>query len=122
MDSGGRTPWVRMVTPEEADSPEWKAKRAREKFRCRILETLNMVAVMGDYVRLRRRGRDYCGSCPFHHDRGESLWVRPDRGIFKCYECGVGGTLIQFFQRLQCIDEAVATAYLAELAGVSNCK
>lgn len=115
-------PWMRIVTPEEAASPEWEAKQARDAFRRRILETLDMIAVMRDYMRLQPQDRQYSGACPFHHDRGKSLWVQPERGLFKCFECGVGGTLIQFFQRLERIGEAAATAYLAELAGVSNRK
>lgn len=122
MDSNGRVPWMRIVAPEEAASPEGKAKQARDAFRGRILETLDMTAVMCDYMRLRRQGKQFRGACPFHHDRGESLWVQPERGLFKCFECGAGGTLIQFYQRLECIGEAAATAYLAELAGVSNRK
>lgn len=122
MDSIGRMPWMRIVTPEEAASPEWKAKQARDAFRRRILETLDMIAVMRDYMRLRPQGRHYNGACPFHHDRGESLWVQPERGLFKCFECGTGGTLIDFYRRLQCIDDASTMAYLGELAGVSGCK
>lgn len=122
MDSDGRVPWMRIVTPEEAASPEWKAIQARDAFRRRILETLDMTAVMRDYMRLRQQGQQFRGPCPFHHDRGESLWVQPERGLFKCFECGIGGTLIQFYQRLERIGEAAATAYLAELAGVSNRK
>lgn len=120
MDSSGGVPWVRIVTPEEAASPEWKAAKARDAFRGRILETLDMIAVMRDYMRLRRRGRDYCGSCPFHPDRGESLWVRPDRGTFKCFDCGLGGTLFDFIRHLTRIDEATATAYLADLASIPD--
>lgn len=120
MDSSGRAPWTRIVTPEEAAAPEWKARKARDAFRGRILETLDMIAVMRDYTRLRRRGRDYCGSCPFHHAPGESLWVRPDRGTSKCFECGLGGTLFDFMRHLRRVDEATATAYLADLAGISD--
>ncbi len=112
--------WVRIVVAVEPTSPEWKAAKARHAFRGRILETLDMIAVMRDYMRLRRCGRDYCGSCPFHHDRGESLWVRPDRGTFKCFDCGLGGTLFDFMRHLKRIDEATATAYLADLAGISD--
>lgn len=122
MDSSGRMPWMRIVTPEEAASPEWKAKTAREAFRGRILKTLDMIAVMRDYMRLRPRGRHYSGACPFHHDRGESLWVRPDRGTFKCFDCGLGGTLFDFMRHLKRIDEATVTAYLANLAGLSDCR
>ncbi|MBK8914502.1 MAG: hypothetical protein IPM64_07840 [Phycisphaerales bacterium] len=122
MDSSGRMPWMRIVTPEEAASPEWKAKTAREAFRGRILKTLDMIAVMRDYMRLRARGRHYSGACPFHHDRGESLWVRPDRGTFKCFDCDLGGTLFDFMRHLKRIDEATATAYLANLAGLSDCR
>lgn len=120
MDSNGRMPWMRIVTPQEAASPESKARKARDAFRGRILDTLDMIAVMRDYMRLRRRGRDYCGSCPLHHDRGESLWVRPDRGTFKCFDCGLGGTLFDFMRHLKRIDESTATAYLADLAGIAD--
>lgn len=120
MDSSGRMPWKRIVTPEEAASPEGKARKARDAFRRRIPETLAMIAVMRDYMRLRRRGRDCCGSCPFHPDRGESFWIRPDRGTFRCFDCGLGGTLFDFMRHLKRIDDATVTAYLADLAGISD--
>lgn len=65
MDSSGRMPWMRIVTPEEAASSEWKARKARDAFRARILETLDMIAVMRDYTRLRPRGRITAGRVRF---------------------------------------------------------
>lgn len=111
-------PEIRLLGPEEAASPASRARRARVEFRERILAELDIVAVMRDYTPLHRAGRYFCGKCRFHADAAESLWVDPQRAIFKCRTCGAGGTLIDFVQRLLRLDDEAATAYLADLAGI----
>ena len=49
----------------------------------RILDTADIVEVVGDYVNLTRRGANYMGLCPFHNERTPSFSVSPSRGIFQ---------------------------------------
>ncbi len=111
-------PEIRLLGPEQAASPASRARQARAEFRERILATLDLVAVMRDYTPLHRAGRQFRGKCRFHADAAESLWVDPQRAVFKCGTCGAGGTVIDFVQRLLRLDDDAATAYLADLAGI----
>ena len=54
----------------------------------KILETAEIVDVVGDFVSLRRRGANYIACCPFHNEKTPSFSVSPTKGIFKCFGCG----------------------------------
>ncbi len=64
----------------------------------RILESVDIVEVIGERVALRRKGREYVGLCPFHADHNPSMFVNPQKRIFKCWACGAGGDVIRFVQ------------------------
>lgn len=66
----------------------------------RVRAETNIVDVIGDYVRLRRTGKNWLGLCPFHDDRNPSMNVEPVRGIFKCFSCGKGGDAFTFLMEL----------------------
>lgn len=56
----------------------------------------DIVSVISQYVSLQRKGREYVGICPFHDDHDPSLRVNPEKNIFKCFGCGVGGSANHF--------------------------
>jgi len=56
----------------------------------------DFVAIVGRFTRLRRSGRQYVGLCPFHSERHPSFYVRPERKVFYCFGCGVGGDVFRF--------------------------
>lgn len=66
----------------------------------RVKHEANIVDVIGDYVRLRRTGKNWLGLCPFHEDKRPSMHVEPVKGIFKCFACGEGGNVFTFLMKL----------------------
>ena len=66
----------------------------------RVKSEANIVDVVGDYVRLRKTGKNWVGLCPFHDDKRPSMHVEPVKGIFKCFSCGEGGNVFTFLMRI----------------------
>ena len=66
----------------------------------RVKSDANIVDVVGDYVRLRKSGKNWVGLCPFHDDKKPSMHVEPVRGIFKCFACGEGGNVFTFLMKI----------------------
>lgn len=73
--------------------PEWFLQELRQK--------VDIVDVVSDYVQLRRSGRSYSGLCPFHNERTPSFSVSQDRGMYHCFGCGAGGTVINFVMDIE---------------------
>ncbi len=83
-----------------------------------VRSTSDIVDVVGDYVRLKKRGSNYFGLCPFHSENTPSFSVNPDMGIFKCFGCGAGGDVFQFLMRLEGMSFPESIRALAEKAGL----
>ena len=83
-----------------------------------IKDRINIVDIVGQYVKLRRAGRTYMGLCPFHKERTPSFHVSPERGTYKCFGCGEGGDVFSFLQKMDGTDFPTALKQLAEKAGV----
>ena len=62
-----------------------------------ILDKADIVAVIGEHIKLEKKGNDYKGICPFHNDSNPSLSVSPNKKVFKCFSCGETGNAIIFF-------------------------
>lgn len=62
----------------------------------RVIESSDIVDLIGENVRLSRRGRNYIGLCPFHQEKTPSFIVSPDKNIYKCFGCGKGGNALSF--------------------------
>jgi len=84
----------------------------------KVLDSVDIVDVVGERVSLTRKGREYVGLCPFHDDHRPSLSVSPQKRIFKCWSCGAGGDVIKFVQLANRLDFREALALLAERAGI----
>jgi len=78
----------------------------------------DIVDVISQYVHLKRKGRNYFGVCPFHNEKSPSFSVSPDRQIFKCFGCGVGGTAYTFLMKIEGISFKEAVEQLAERANI----
>ncbi|MBF8807819.1 MAG: DNA primase [Enterococcus lacertideformus] len=61
----------------------------------------NIVEVIGQYVQLKKSGKNYLGLCPFHEERTPSFSVAEDKQIFHCFGCGKGGNVFTFLQELE---------------------
>jgi DNA primase len=84
----------------------------------RVLETIDIVEVIGERVALTRQGKDFIGLCPFHPDHKPSMSVSPRKQIFKCWSCGAGGDVIRFVQMFDRVEFREALAHLARRAGL----
>lgn len=67
----------------------------------RIKSGLDIVDVIRRHVILKKSGRNYVGKCPFHNDKSPSMNVSREKGIFKCFSCGVGGDALTFLMRIE---------------------
>ena len=85
-----------------------------------VLEAVDIVDVIGERVSLKRQGREYVGLCPFHDDHKPSMAVSPQKQIFKCWSCGVGGDVFKFVQLSQRVEFTEALRLLAQRAGIST--
>lgn len=79
----------------------------------------DIVAVVSDYVTLKKSGRNFFGLCPFHPEKTPSFSVNPDKQIFHCFGCGAGGNVFAFIQRQQGIGFPEAVRLLAKRAGMA---
>ena len=61
-----------------------------------IIEKNDIVSVIGEYIKLERKGNSFKGLCPFHKEKTPSFSVHEDRQIFKCFGCGKGGNVVHF--------------------------
>lgn len=83
-----------------------------------IKEKLPINEVIGQYVQLRRAGRNFVGRCPFHKERTPSFHVSPERNSYMCFGCGEKGDIFSFVQKIEGIDFVTALKQLAKQAGV----
>lgn len=67
----------------------------------RILDAADIVDVVSDYVKLRRRGSGFIGLCPFHNERTPSFSVSKTKGICRCFSCGKGGSPVGFIMEVE---------------------
>jgi len=84
----------------------------------KVREATDLVALVGETVALRSRGRDYWGCCPFHNEKSPSFHVMPDRGFWKCFSCGKGGDAFNFVMEREHLEFPDAVRYLADRAGI----
>ncbi len=84
-----------------------------------ILDKTDIVAVIGDHVRLTKKGGRWLGLCPFHSERSPSFSVDPDKGLFYCFGCQKGGSAVQFLMELDKQSFPEAMEELAKRAGIA---
>jgi len=63
------------------------------------VEKPNIVEIIGQYIPLKRSGREWVACCPFHEDRHPSLSINEEEGVFYCFGCGVSGDVFDFLMR-----------------------
>ena len=78
----------------------------------------DIVDIVSQYVVLKRTGRNYMGLCPFHKEKSGSFCVSPDKQIFHCFGCGVGGNVFHFISKIENINFKESVELLANRAGV----
>lgn len=83
-----------------------------------VRQRTDLVAVIGETVKLTRRGRSWVGLCPFHKERSPSFHVTPERGFFHCFGCNESGNAITFVMKVEGLSFPEAVRSLAERAGI----
>ena len=83
-----------------------------------ILSRVDIVEVISGYIPLKRAGRNFKASCPFHHEKTPSFMVSPDRQIYHCFGCGAGGNAFGFLMQYERLEFPEAVEMLAKKAGV----
>lgn len=84
-----------------------------------VKDRLDIVEVIGDYVRLRRAGANFIGLCPFHDEKTPSFNVSPSRQTYHCFGCGRGGDVFSFVMEKESLGFREALEVLAQRAGVA---
>lgn len=83
-----------------------------------VRQTNDIVDIVSQYVHLKRSGRNFFGLCPFHNEKSPSFSVSPDKQIFHCFGCGVGGNVFTFLSKIEGISFIEAVQSLAERANI----
>ena len=83
-----------------------------------IRQTNDIVDIISQYVHLKRSGRNFFGLCPFHNEKSPSFSVSPDKQIFHCFGCGVGGNVFTFLSKIEGINFVEAVQTLAERSNI----
>ena len=87
-----------------------------------ILEQLNsqadLVSIIGRHTTLKRAGNEFKGCCPFHGEKSPSFYVNPQKNIYHCFGCGVGGNAIGFLRDYENLTFMEAVDELARQTGI----
>ena len=85
----------------------------------RVRQATDIVALVGETVELRQKGRDLWGCCPFHHEKTPSFKVDPSTGLWHCFgACSEGGDAFKFVMRRENLSFPESVRYLADRAGI----
>lgn len=93
------------------------ARLSQEKIN-EIRQSVDIVDVIGEYLPLEKKGRNYIALCPFHDDKHPSMSVSPDKQIFMCFVCGTGGNVFTFLQKYLKISYIEAVKKVAEIGHI----
>ena len=83
-----------------------------------VRQTNDIVDIISQYVHLKRSGRNFFGLCPFHNEKSPSFSVSPDKQIFHCFGCGVGGNVFTFLTKIEGINFIEAVQMLADRSNI----
>lgn len=78
----------------------------------------DIVDIIGEYVSLKRGGKDFKARCPFHEEKTPSFYVAPSKGLYKCFGCGEAGDVFGFLMKRAGMSFVDAVKHVAERSGV----
>ncbi len=84
-----------------------------------IRDAVNIVDLIGQYLTLKKRGRNFIGLCPFHQEKTPSFNVNPEKQIFHCFGCGKGGDVYAFLMDYEKVTFPEALRMLSEQTGIA---
>lgn len=79
-----------------------------------IKNRIDIIDVIGEYIKLKKRGANYLGNCPFHNEKSPSFTVSPSKEIYKCFGCGKSGNTITFLMEHDKLSYVEALRWLAK--------
>jgi DNA primase len=88
-------------------------------FADKVKQQADIVRVVGEYVRLKKTGKDFSGLCPFHQEKTPSFTVSPIKQIFYCFGCGKGGDVYNFVMDMEKCEFPEAVKVVAEKCGIA---
>src|SRR6266852_3607255 len=88
-------------------------------FADKVKQQADIVRVVGEYVRLKKTGKDFSGLCPFHQEKTPSFTVSPIKQIFYCFGCGKGGDVYNFVMDMEKCEFPEAGKLVAEKCGIA---
>ena len=84
-----------------------------------ILGRIDIIDIVGDFGKLKKRGANYLGLCPFHNEKTPSFTVSPSKEIYKCFGCGRSGNSISFVMEHEKYSYVEALKWLANRYGIA---
>lgn len=93
--------------------------RIPDSFLDTLRQSSDIVSVISSYVEVKRTGRDYVCSCPFHSEKTPSCHIYTESQSFYCFGCGAGGDVINFIRLIERLDYVESVRFLAQRAGLS---
>ncbi len=84
----------------------------------RIRDAIDIAEIVSEHVQLTPKGRNLFGLCPFHNENSPSFSVNPDRQIYHCFGCGVGGNVFKFIQEIDRVSFVEAVKFLANRTNI----
>ncbi len=111
---------VGIASPFPTGELSFMASYSSNSDRDKVLQATDLVALIGEHVQLKAKGREHIGLCPFHDDRSPSLCVVTHKGnaFYNCFSCGAAGNAIDFMVNYHKLDFLGALRALAERAGI----
>ncbi len=85
----------------------------------KVKQQADIVRVVGEYLRLKKTGKDFSGLCPFHQEKTPSFTVSPIKQIFYCFGCGKGGDVYNFVMDMEKCEFPEAVKVVAEKCGIA---
>jgi len=83
-----------------------------------IRMAVDIVDYVGQFVQLRKVGKNYVGLCPFHTEKTPSFTISPDKQLYHCFGCGAGGNIFNFVMQFEKVSFFEAVKKIAEYAGI----
>lgn len=83
-----------------------------------VLDRSDIVEIISAYAPLKKAGRNFKANCPFHNEKTPSFVVNPDKQIFHCFGCGVGGNVVSFIMKHERLEFPEAVRFLAQKAHI----
>ncbi|MEG2255029.1 MAG: DNA primase, partial [Vagococcus sp.] len=84
-----------------------------------VRQQTNIVDIVGQYVQLKKSGKNYLGLCPFHNEKSPSFSVAEDKQIYHCFGCGKGGNVFSFIQEIEGLTFPESVEKVADLASIN---